>query len=52
MSNFCLVNLRFADGVKGYTLFLTDGTELRISQPRKNAVLKALEDYRAAGGAN
>ena len=52
VSNYCLVNLRFADGVKGYTLFLTDGTELRISQPRKKAVLKALEDYRAAGGAN
>ena len=52
VSNYCLVNLRFADGVKGYTLFLTDGAELRISQPRKKSVLKALEDYRNAGGPN
>ena len=52
VSSYCLVNLRYAEGVKGYTLFLTDGTELRISQPRKKSVLRALEDYRAAKGAN
>jgi DNA-binding LytR/AlgR family response regulator len=43
-SNACLVNLRCIKGYKGYTLFLNDGTELRISQPRKRALVKAIEE--------
>lgn len=45
-SNSCLVNLRYVSGVKGYTLFMDDGTELKISQPRKRALVQAIEDSR------
>lgn len=45
-SNADLVNLKYVQGVKGYLLTLTDGTELRISQPRKKAFLSALEAFR------
>lgn len=44
-SNRCLVNLKCIKGYKGYTLHLLDGTELKISQPRKKAFVQALEAY-------
>ncbi|MBR4210094.1 MAG: response regulator transcription factor [Lachnospiraceae bacterium] len=46
-SNSCLVNLRYVSGMKGYTLFMVDGTELRISQPRKKGLMKAFTEYQA-----
>lgn len=45
-----LVNLRYAGSVKGYTLFLVDGTQLKISQPKKKAFTQALNGYYAGGG--
>lgn len=44
-SNSCLVNLRYVQGIKGYTLYMQDGTELRISQPRKRSLMNAVESY-------
>ena len=44
-SNACLVNLRYVNSIKGYTLTLIDGTELKISQPRKKAFQKAVGDF-------
>ena len=44
-SNRYLVNLRYVKGFKGYTLYLQDGTELKISQPRKKAFLQTFSDY-------
>ncbi len=46
VSNSCLVNLRCVKGYKGYALFLNDGTELHISQPRKRALVKAIEEQK------
>lgn len=44
--NSCyLVNLRYVSVVKGYQLLLSDGTELRISQPRKKGFMRAMEQY-------
>lgn len=45
-SNACLVNLKYKDCIKGYTLYMTDGTRLKISQLRKKALLGACEAYR------
>ena len=47
-SSSCLVNLKYAKSVKGYVLTLEDGTELRISQPRKKGFLKTMETYQNA----
>lgn len=44
-SKSCLVNLHCVKGVKGYTLYLLDGTELKISQPRKKAFCQTLQTY-------
>ncbi len=44
-SNSCLVNLKYMERIKGYTLYMTDGTRLKISQPRKKALLGACEAY-------
>jgi len=44
-SSSCIVNLKYASGVKGYRLSLSDGTELRISQPRKKRFMAAYQDY-------
>ncbi len=49
VSNACLVNLRYVKGYKGYTVFLLDDTELRISQPRKKAFVRTLEQFREKG---
>jgi len=44
--NSCyLVNLEYVQGVKGYTLTLKNGTELKISQPKKKSFLLALKEY-------
>lgn len=46
--NSCyLVNLDCVRAIKGYTAFL-DGWALKISQPRKKAFVRALEDYLAS----
>lgn len=45
-SSSCIVNLKYVAGVKGYRMALQDGTELRISQPRKKAFMRTLESYR------
>ena len=43
--NSCyLVNLAYVDTVKGYQLFLKDGTELQISQPKKKSFMQAFRD--------
>ncbi|MCX4313019.1 MAG: LytTR family DNA-binding domain-containing protein [Clostridia bacterium] len=49
-NNYCLVNLRYVFGVKGYTLTLLTGrgdekTEIMISQPRKKEFMQKLNDY-------
>lgn len=44
-SSSCIVNLKYVAGVKGYTLRLQDDTSLRISQPRKKAFVKALDNF-------
>lgn len=53
-NNYCLVNLRYVFGVKGYTLTLTDGngrkTEIMISQPRKKEFMQKLNDYYRRNG--
>lgn len=47
--NSCyLVNLQYVASVKGYQLFLKDGTELQISQPKKKSFMQALKDDHAA----
>lgn len=46
-SSSCLVNLKYARSVKGYVLTLEDGTELRISQPRKKEFMRFFEAYRS-----
>ena len=44
--NSCfLVNLNYVKGIKGYTVFLNDGTELKISQPKKKSFVQALNAY-------
>ena len=44
--NSCyLVNLEYVSGVKGYTLYLKNGIELKISQPKKKSFLLALKEY-------
>ncbi len=50
-SSSCLVNLACAQRIKGYTLFLKTGEELRISQPRKKRFAQAFEQYRNGGQA-
>ena len=44
-SNSCLVNLKYMERIKGYTLYMTDGTKLKISQPRKKALMSACAAY-------
>lgn len=50
-NNYCLVNLRYVSGVKGYTLFVSFGglqdgqDEILISHPRKKDFARALNDY-------
>lgn len=44
-SSSCIVNLRYAAVVKGYTLTMQDGTVLRISQPRKKRFIQSLKGY-------
>lgn len=44
-SNSCLVNLKYLQRIKGYALYMTDGTKLKISQPRKKALMSAYEAY-------
>ncbi len=44
-SSSCLVNLACAQRVKGYTLFLKTGEELRISQPRKKRFMQDFDQY-------
>ena len=48
-SGACLVNLNYVESIKGYILTLKDGTELKISQPRKKRVVSALETFRKKG---
>lgn len=44
--NSCfLVNLSYVKGIKGYTVFLNDGTELKISQPKKKSFAQAVKDF-------
>ena len=46
--NSCyLVNLQYIKEVKGYILTLSDGTQLKISQPRKKAFLDVFLAYQA-----
>ena len=46
--NSCyLVNLQHVRDVSGYLLRLSDGSELKISQPRKKAFLEILRAYQA-----
>lgn len=44
-SSSCIVNLRYAAIVKGYTLMMQDGAVLRISQPRKKRFIQSFKDY-------
>lgn len=44
-SSSCLVNLAHTQRVKGYTLFMKTGEELRISQPRKKRFMLTLNQY-------
>lgn len=49
-NNYCLVNLRYVFGVKGYTLTVLTGSpdkkaEIVISQPRKKEFMQKLNDY-------
>ena len=48
-NNCYLVNLRYVYSVKGYTVYV-DGEELKISQPRKKAFMKALNNFLGSGG--
>ncbi|MBQ4381194.1 MAG: response regulator transcription factor [Oscillospiraceae bacterium] len=44
--NSCyLVNLNFVQGIKGYDVTLQDGTQLRISQPKKKSFARAVKDH-------
>ena len=43
-----LVNLEYVSGIKGYTLTLKNGTELKISQPKKKSFLLAFKEYLGA----
>ena len=46
--NSCyLVNLQHVRQVSGYSLMLSDGSELRISQPKKKGFMDVLQAYRA-----
>ena len=48
--NSCyLVNLKYVNGIKGYTVNV-DGQELKVSQPKKKSFIKALNEYFAGGG--
>lgn len=44
-SSSCLVNLSFVQRVKGYTLYMKTGDELRISQPRKKQFMRDFVQY-------
>lgn len=44
-SSSCIVNLKYISAIKGYTLTMQDGTEVRISQPRKKKFMQAFEEY-------
>lgn len=44
-SSSCLVNLAHAQRIKGYTLFMKTGEELRISQPRKKRFMRDFDQY-------
>ena len=47
--NSCyLVNLQHIAGIKGYSLLLDNGEELKISQPRKKQVQQTYNEYLAA----
>ena len=43
-----LVNLQHIAGIKGYSLLLDNGEELKISQPRKKQVQQTYNEYLAA----
>ena len=44
--NSCyLVNLEYVGSVKGYTLTLKNGEELKISQPKKKSFMLAVKEY-------
>ncbi|MBQ8160046.1 MAG: response regulator transcription factor [Clostridia bacterium] len=46
--NSCyLVNLQYVREVRGYTVYLRDGTELKISQPKKKAFMDVLGAFQA-----
>lgn len=47
-SNTCLVNMKHVADVKGYTVTLIGGIELRISQPRKKGFAAKLKDLKAS----
>lgn len=54
-NNYCLVNLRYVFGVKGYTLTVFTGrgdekVELVISQPRKKEFMQKLNDFYRRNG--
>ena len=47
--NSCyLVNLQHIAGIKGYSLLLDNGEELKISQPRKKQVQQTYNEYLVA----
>ncbi len=48
-SSSCLVNLAHTQRVKGYTLYMKTGEELRISQPRKKRFMQTLNQYANSG---
>ena len=45
-SSSCLVNLSYAEAMKGYLLTLRGGIQVKISQPRKKRFAEELEKYR------
>lgn len=42
------MNLQHIAGIKGYSLLLDNGEELKISQPRKKQVQQTYNEYLAA----
>ena len=46
-NNCYLVNLQHVRGVSGYTAALSDGSELKISQPRKKGFMEVFQAYLA-----
>ena len=46
-NNCYLVNLQHVRDISGYNLRLSDGSELKISQPRKKAFMEIFRAYQA-----